>query len=66
MESDVLWLASNDVDIAKGVLGNVCEYEIDEDFVFFICNPGDEKIENTNKNLVPLGYDDDCSVSTEE
>ena len=40
--------------------------EIDEDFVFFICNPGDEKIENTNKNLVPLGYDDDCSVSTEE
>ena len=40
VESDVLWLASNDVDIAKGVLGNVCEYEIDEDFVFCVSCDG--------------------------
>ncbi len=42
------------------------ENEIDEDFSFFICDPQDEKIENANKDLAPLGIDNDCTISTDE
>lgn len=42
------------------------EDEINEEYKYFICDPEKEDIDNANKNLKSLGYDDDCQITIDE